>query len=309
VSKSIVAGSRGSKLALAQTQIVTERIRALFSDVDVRLVEIVTHGDRDQSIKLDVLERDGVFVRELEEGLLDGRIDMAVHSLKDVPTKIPAGLTLASVLEREDPRDVLITRGEKLAGLKPGAKIGTSSLRRTVQLANMRPDVVTVAIRGNVDTRMRKVADGEFDGVVLAAAGLVRLGWQDRITEYLPVEQFVPAVGQAALVIETRSDDENAREIATRLNHLPTWWSITAERAFLWAVGGGCSAPIAALANVCGDSLSLDGMVASVRTRRILRAVETGTVNEAGEIGRRLARRLLATGAGEFIAEAEGAAE
>ena len=133
MSKSIVAGSRGSKLALAQTQIVTERIRALFSDVDVRLVEIVTHGDRDQSIKLDVLERDGVFVRELEEGLLDGRIDMAVHSLKDVPTKIPAGLTLASVLEREDPRDVLITRGEKLAGLKPGAKIGTSSLRRTVR--------------------------------------------------------------------------------------------------------------------------------------------------------------------------------
>jgi len=277
----------------------------LFPDAGVTVTKVVTRGDRDRSLKMDFAEQDGVFIRELEAALLDGRIDMAVHSLKDVPTEIPAGCQLAAVLERDDPRDVLITNGETLAGLRPRGRIGTSSSRRSVQLANLRPDLIMSPIRGNVDTRVRKVLDGEYDGVVLAAAGLARLGWQNKITDYLPLEDFLPAVGQAALVIETRANDPDMQPIVSGINHPPTWESVAAERAFLLAVGGGCTAPIAALATVEGHSLRIDGMVASVRTRQVLRAVQVGAPEQAEETGRNLARRLLGMGAASFIAEAK----
>jgi hydroxymethylbilane synthase len=246
----------------------------------------------------------GVFVKELEEALLDGHIDLAVHSLKDMPTQIPEGLYLAAVTERNDPRDVLVSGEKKLAELPSGAKIGTGSLRRAIQLGLCRPDLEVCSIRGNIDTRLRKVVKGEFDGVILAAAALKRLGWEDRISEYLPVKEFLPAVGQGALAVEARCDDGDLAEICANLNHMPTWQSIAAERAFLSALGGGCRAPIAALASVDGDVISVEGMVADAGKKEILRSSEEGSAAAPEETGARLAKKLLSMGADEFLAEA-----
>ncbi|MDP2916911.1 MAG: hydroxymethylbilane synthase [Dehalococcoidia bacterium] len=300
----ITIGSRGSKLALIQAEFVANGIRRLFPKSEVTICKIVTQGDRNPTVQLDHMERVGVFVKELEEALLDGRIDLAVHSLKDVPTETPAGLRLAACPERADPGDVLVSRHGKLADMPQGAKLGTGSLRRSVQILNLRPDLQVCGIRGNVDTRLRKVASGEIDGVILAAAAMKRLGWEDRISDRLPVERFLPAVGQGALVIETRDNDQGTVDVICGLNHMPTLQSVTAERAFLSALGGGCRAPIAALGTVADDVLELDGMVASVSTRHILRATEIGSPEDAEKIGARLAQRLLAMGAADFIAEA-----
>ena len=304
MSRRIVLGSRGSKLALVQAESVAARIREASPGIDVTIARIVTGGDRNRDIQLDHTASVGVFVRELEEALLDCQVDLAAHSLKDMPTEIPSGLCLAAITERLDPRDVLVSRGEKLAELAHGAKIGTGSLRRAVQLVAWRPDLEVCGIRGNVDTRLRKMADGEFDGVILAAAGLKRLGWEDRITEYLPTEYFLPAVGQGALAVETRSDDREVTEIIAPLNDLPAWQSITAERAFLRALGGGCRAPIAALGRIEGTRLILEGMVADVKEMKMLRGREEGEPAAAEDIGVRLAQRLLAMGAEEYVARA-----
>jgi len=304
MGRKIVVGSRGSKLALIQAESIAARIREADPSIDVSICRIVTRGDRNRNVQLDRMAGIGVFVRELEEALLDGRIDLAVHSLKDMPTQMPSGLCLTAVAERLDPRDVLVSRGEKLSELASGARIGTGSLRRAVQVKACRPDLEVGSIRGNVDTRLRKVADGEFDGVILAAAGLKRLGWEDKINEYLPVAHFLPAVGQGALAVETRSNDREVIEAIAPLNHLPTWQGITAERAFLSALGGGCRAPIAALGRVEGTTLILEGMVADVQETKILRGLEEGDVMAAEDIGVKLAQRLLAMGAGEFLAEA-----
>ncbi len=304
MSKSIVVGSRGSKLALIQAESVVARIRETNPGIKVSISHIVTQGDRDPHIQFDQMEEIGVFVKELEEALLDGRIDLAVHSLKDMPTQIASGLCLAAVTERLDPRDVLVSRGERLVELAYGAKIGTGSLRRTVQLSVCRPDLEICGIRGNVDTRLRKVADGEFDGVILAAAALKRLGWENRISEYLPTEHSLPAVGQGTLAIETRLDDSKVVKIALPLNHRPTWQSITAERAFLSALEGGCRAPIAALGTINGTILKLEGMVADVGRKKILLSSEEGSNTAPEELGRRLAQKLIAMGAAEFLAEA-----
>ena len=185
-----------------------------------------------------------------------------------------------------------------------GARVGTGSLRRSVQVLNLRPDFEVVGIRGNVDTRLRKVASGEIDGVILAAAAMKRLGWEEKVSEYLPLEQFLPAVGQGALAIEARDNDKEVEEVVSHLNHLPTWQSVTAERAFLLALGGGCRAPIAALGTVSDGILKLDGMVASVTKRKFLRVTETGAPEDAEKIGVKLAERLLGMGASDFIAEA-----
>ncbi len=300
----IRVGTRGSKLALVQTGLVVARLKELAPGAEITTVRVETQGDRNPHVKLAHMENMGVFVKELEEALLDRRIDLAVHSLKDVPTEIPPGLILVAVMERIDPRDVLVTRGERLSELLPGSRIGTGSLRRSVQLACLRPDILVQSIRGNIDTRLHKVASSEFDGVILAAAALERLGWQDKVTEYLPLDAFLPAVGQAVLVIEMRQDD-SLRELVSQMNHVPTWQSVTAERSFLYALGGGCRAPIAALGMVSGESLKLDGMVASVRQNKILAAVIEGSVVEANGLGKRLADRLLEMGAADFIAEAE----
>jgi len=303
MSRGITVGSRGSKLALIQADSVITRIRATNPDIKVSISQIVTKGDRNRHLQLDHMADIGIFVKELEEALLDGRIDLAVHSLKDMPTQIPSGLHLAAVMERVDPRDVLVSRGERLDELAAGAKIGTGSLRRAVQLGACRPDLEVCGIRGNVDTRLRKVIDGEFDGVILAAAALKRLGWEDKVSEYLPVERFLPAVGQGALAIETRLDDEEVAGIIAPLNHLPTWQSITAERAFLNALGGGCRAPIAALGMVNGTILRLEGMVAEVGSNKILCSSEEDSNNKPEELGMRLAQKLLDMGAEVLIAE------
>ncbi len=301
----VVIGSRGSKLAMIQAESVAAKIREANPQIEVSVSRIVTEGDRDRRTQLDHMEGIGVFVKELEEALLDGRIDLAVHSLKDMPTEIPQGLTLAAVIKRLDPRDVLVSRAGKLAELPPGSRIGTGSLRRAAQFAAYRPDLEVCGIRGNIDTRLRKVFDKEFDGVILAAAALIRLGWEDKISEYLPVEHFLPAVGQGALGIEARLGDNEIAELISPLNHLPTWQSVTAERTFLSVLGGGCRTPIAALGTIKDSILKLEGMVADVSGEKMLRASEEGSAAHPKKVGVHLAQRMLLMGAEEFVSAAK----
>jgi len=248
---------------------------------------------------------EGIFVKELEDALLDRRIDMAVHSLKDMPTTIPDGLRLASVSERVDPRDVLVSRFGKLAELPSRAKIGTGSQRRAVQILSQCSDIQVCDVRGNIDTRLGKVFSGQLDGVVLAAAALIRLGLEGRITEYLPVDSFMPAVGQGALGIEIRAEDAQLAEIVASINHEPTWQSIAAERAFLKALGGGCRAPIAALGTVANGTIHLRGMVASPSGSGILWAEVEGSALAPEEVGNNLARRMTEMGAVALIERAK----
>jgi hydroxymethylbilane synthase len=297
--RKLIVGSRRSRLALLQTESVVARIKEVNPDIEVSITKIVTSGDRN---RLTGGTGTAIFVKELEEALLDNRIDIAVHSLKDLPTELPLGLCLLAVTERLDPRDALVANS-KLDELAPGAKIGTGSLRRTAQLMSYRPDLRTYPIRGNIDTRLSKVSSGEFDGVIVAAAAMLRLGWQERITEYLPLGDFLPAVGQGALVIEGRLDDEEIAGLVSSLNNLPAWQGVTAERAFLRAVGGGCRAPVAALGTVNGDTLKLRGMVLSISNGKELRALEEGSALSAEEIGVRLADKMKGMGAAEIIAE------
>ncbi len=301
----IVVGSRGSKLALVQTESVVNRLRKVAPGVEISTRKITTGGDRNTHVSLEQVEGTGFFVKELEEALLDGSVDLAVHSLKDVPSELPERLTLSAIPERADPRDVLVSKGTKLADLRHGAKIGTGSLRRTLQLTAMRPDVHPTSIRGNVDTRVGKVDSGEYDALVTAAAALVRLGLVDRIVEYFDTNSFLPAVGQGALAVESRKDDKETNEIVAAINDVLAWQSVMAERSFLFALGGGCQAPIAGLASVSGRTLSIDGLVASVRQHRIIRGQESGPATEAVQIGRNLAKKLLDQGGGQFIEEAK----
>ncbi|MBI2859936.1 MAG: hydroxymethylbilane synthase [Chloroflexi bacterium] len=302
----IVIGSRGSKLAMVQAHSVADRLRKRHPHLEITIERVKTYGDRATHVSLERMGGIGVFVKELEEALLDGRIDLAVHSLKDVPTEMPEGLYLAAVPERLDPCDVLVARAGGLEDLPPGAVVGTGSLRRSVQLLRRRPDLVIASVRGNVDTRLRKVYDSELDAVVLAAAALVRLGWEDRISQYLCVDDFLPAVGQGALVIEARSDDAHMSEILATLNDLAAWQATAAERAFLKEVGGGCRAPIAALGAIEGDRLKLEGMVADAAGLKMLRDREEGDAGSPEEVGLRLAQKMLAMGAGELLAEVVG---
>jgi len=303
VRRRLIVGSRGSRLALIQTESVVAKIREVNPNLEVSISKIVTQGDHNHYTQLERMAGTGVFVKEIEEALLDGRIDIAVHSLKDVPTEVPQKVCLLAVTERLDPRDVLVFGTGRLDELSPGSKIGTASLRRTVQLAQYRPDLKVCSLRGNIDTRLRKVFSGEVDGVILAAAAMLRLGWENRISEYLPMEPFLPAVGQGALVIEVRLGDEGVARLVSPINDLSTWQSITAERAFLRALGGGCRAPIAALGTVSNTTLKLKGMVADVSGKKVLYASEEGSAMSPEEIGARLAKKLLRMGASEFIAE------
>lgn len=299
----LVVGSRGSRLALLQTESVVARIKEANPDLDVGISKITTTGDRSRS-RLDSMGT-AMFVKELEQALLDGRIDIAVHSLKDVPTELPPRLCLRAVTGRLDPRDALVA-SSRLSELASGASIGTGSLRRTVQLMGCRPDLRARPIRGNIDTRLGKVLSGEFDGVIVAAAAMLRLGWEERITEYLPLEHFLPAVGQGALAIEARVDDADIAALVSPLNNITSWQGITAERAFLHALGGGCRAPVAALGTVNGSKLRLEGMVASISGQRVLRAAEEGSAQSAEQIGARLAEKMQGMGAAKIIAEARG---
>ncbi len=300
----IIVGCRGSRLALIQTASAVDLLKRAHPGLEIEIKKIATSGDRDRRRPLDRIGAN-VFVKEIEEALLGGRIDMAVHSLKDVPTDIPQGLCLLAVTERLDPRDVLISGKGRLDKLPPGSRIGTDSLRRAIQIRSCRPDLKIEGIRGNVDTRLRKVAQGEYDGVILAAAAILRLGWQERITEYLPLDTFLPAAGQGALVMEARVADEDIAGLVSPINNLPVWQCVTAERAFLKELGSGCRAPVAALGTTKGTTLKLDGMVASVTSLKTLRASEEGTALSAEEIGVSLAQKMIGMGASEIIAEAK----
>ncbi|MDQ1700835.1 MAG: hydroxymethylbilane synthase [Frankiaceae bacterium] len=298
----LTLGTRASALARTQSQLVADGIRGV-SDVEVSLVDIATEGDRSQGSQapLDLIGGTGVFVTALRERLLAGDIDLAVHSLKDLPTAPAAGLVVAAVPERADARDVLVSRGHVgFAALPPGARIGTGSPRRAAQLLAARPDLVVAPIRGNVDTRLRKMADGDYDAVVLAAAGLARLGRAVEITETFATDVLLPAPGQGALAVECRSDDPALAGLLARLDHAPTRAAVLAERSLLATLEAGCTAPVGAYA-VVHDALTLTGAVVAPDGTRMLRSVATGSVDAAESIGRRLAEDLLTAGAADLM--------
>jgi hydroxymethylbilane synthase len=308
----LTIGSRGSKLALWQAHWVRDQLAAAGFEIEIRIIK--TTGDKLQavapseplpaSMAQTVAEAGskGLFIKEIEEALLAREIDVAVHSLKDLPTIQPEGLTLGAVPHREDARDVFITpNGQSLGDIPTGGRVATSSLRRQTQLRALRPDLVYVAIRGNLDTRLRKLDRGECEALVLAAAGVHRLGLTERITSYFSHDQMCPAVGQGALGIEIRSDDALAREAVTRLDHGPTHHAVRAERAVLRRLGGGCQVPIAAHAEVAGSSLQLQGLVANLDGTKVIRAHAKGSASDPEELGAAVAEDLLHQGAREIL--------
>ncbi|HEY76376.1 MAG TPA: hydroxymethylbilane synthase [Thermoflexia bacterium] len=295
-------GTRRSALALWQAHWVVERMKRHTPHLQVQVVEVHTLGDRRRDLSLSQAGGVGLFVKELERALLQGEIDLAVHSLKDLPTRLPPGLALAAIPERGDPRDALVSRtGRPLSALPSGARVGTSSRRRAAQLLALRPDLRIADIRGNVDTRLRKVEEGRYDAAILAVAGLVRLGRADRITEVLSPEIMLPAVGQGALAVEVRADDERIRSLVAPLDHSPTRAATTAERAFLARLGGGCHAPVGAYAEVDGHQIHLRALVASPDGRTIIRGARQGATSEAEALGWALAEDLLARGADALV--------
>ena len=302
MSHPLIIGSRGSKLALWQAEQARERLQALNPQLDVHIEIIKTTGDV-KNDPLSVIGGKGVFTKELEDALLDGRIDIAVHSLKDLPTILPDGLSIAAICEREDARDALVlragTENGSLLHLPRGAVVGTSSQRRLAQLKALRGDVEVRDLRGNVDTRIRKLDGGQYDAVILASAGLVRLGLQDRISARISISEMLPAVGQGAIAIEARSDNEFAVQSVSRLDHRETRLACLAERAFLRGLGGGCQFPIAAHAVLDGDVLRLDGLVAKPDGSEILRGSSSGTDPES--LGASLAAELSAQGADSIL--------
>jgi hydroxymethylbilane synthase len=295
----LTIGSRGSQLALWQANWVKSRLETLGTECRIEIIK--TTGDKIQDVPLAKVGSKGLFTKEIEEALLAGTIDLAVHSLKDLPTVLPEGLTLAAIPEREDVRDALV--GTTLDALPHGAKVGTSSLRRAAQLRALRPDLVLETIRGNVDTRLRKQAEGQYDAIVLAAAGLRRLGWADRIAQTLEPETMCPAVGQGALAIETRDDQGEGYHACRQLNHRETEAAVTAERAVLAALGGGCQVPIGAHAILNGDSMYLRAVVISPDGATLIKKNVTGPAANAASMGRALADELLAAGGREILDE------
>ncbi|MDR3700002.1 MAG: hydroxymethylbilane synthase [Candidatus Sulfopaludibacter sp.] len=292
----LVIASRGSQLALWQAHWVEGQLTAAGHPCRIEIIK--TTGDKITDVPLAKVGSKGLFTKEIEEALLDGRADLAVHSLKDLPTELPAGLVLAAVPEREDPRDAVI--GKRLTELPDGARVGTSSLRRSAQLRKLRPDLVIESVRGNLDTRLRKLDEGRYDAILLAAAGLKRLGWAERIAEILPAEAMCPAVGQGALAIETRAGGPGF-DACSALDHAATHAAVTAERAVLASLGGGCQVPIGAHATVQGDTIRLLGVVASPDGSEIIRAESTGFVGEAEALGRRMGETLLGMGARQIL--------
>jgi hydroxymethylbilane synthase len=307
--RSLVLGTRGSRLAVWQAEWVQARLRESAPDVTVTLRRIKTSGDKILDVPLATIGGKGLFVKEIEDALLQGEIDLAVHSMKDVPTVLPKGLEILCVPAREDPRDALISREAKpLDRLPKGARVGTSSLRRQAQLLHHRPDLRIEMLRGNLDTRLRKLRDGEFDAVVVAAAGLKRMGWLEQVTEYLPSDVSLPAIGQGALGLEGRGDDAFVRGVVASLDDAPTRTAVTAERALLERLEGGCQVPIAAHARLSEGRLHLEGLVASVDGRRLVRDSIEGPVASARELGRRLAEQLLRRGGEAILNEIYGRA-
>ena len=306
MSRSLVIGSRGSKLALWQAEQAKARLLALNPEIDIRVEIIKTTGDV-KTDPLSVIGGKGVFTKELEDALLDGRIDLAVHSLKDLPTVLPNGLTISAICQRDDPRDALVVRDDlkarsgSILNLPENAVVGTSSQRRVAQLKALRGDVVVKDVRGNVDTRLRKLDEGQYDALILASAGLRRLELDHRIDAAISTEEMVPAVGQGAIAIETRADDEFTIETTSALDHEETRLCCLAERAFLRTLGGGCQFPIAAHAVIDEEVLRLDGLVSTPDGTQILRDQLSGALKNTDEIGSALAARLIERGANSLL--------
>ncbi|MBN1548975.1 MAG: hydroxymethylbilane synthase [Syntrophaceae bacterium] len=295
-------GTRGSKLALTQSGWIADRIRERYPGLPVELVVIKTQGDIMQDVSLAKIGGKGLFVKEIEESLLDGDVDLAVHSMKDVPVELPDGLEILITPRREDPRDVFISRnGQGIENMLPGARIGTGSLRRGVQLANRFELLEVVPIRGNLDTRIRKVADKVLDGVIVAAAGMKRMGWEERISQYLPAETLLPAACQGILGLETRQDNPLIANLQF-LHDEKTWQEMMGERAFLRRLGGGCQLPVAAYGEVRDGSFHLAALVGSLDGKTIIRQDISGPSAEAHALGDTLARHILERGGREILA-------
>ena len=302
--KKILVGSRDSVLAMWQTQFVIDRLLEVTDAYEFEIVSLKTKGDKILDVSLAKIGDKGLFTKELELGLLNGEIAFAVHSMKDMPTALPEGLQISSMLKRHNPADVLISeRYDSFAALPQGAKVGTSSLRRRAQLLHQRPDLEIHDLRGNLQTRMRKMKEEQFDGIILAAAGVERLGWQDKITEELSYEVCLPAVSQGVIGVETRSDDAEVIALVQLVNDVETQWCVEAERALLQALEGGCQIPIAAYGQLEGNQLVLDGLVGSLDGKTIIRDRISGSVENRLQLGQQLAQRLAAQGGQAILDE------
>ncbi|TDQ37944.1 hydroxymethylbilane synthase [Aureibacillus halotolerans] len=304
--RTITIGSRRSQLALTQTRWVIEKLKANNVPFSFEIEEIVTKGDRILDVTLSKIGGKALFVKEIEQALLEERIDMAVHSMKDVPSEVPEGFVIACIPEREDERDAFIsTSGQRLEELPEGAVIGTSSLRRGAQVLAKRPDVRIVPLRGNIDTRLKKLKDEPFDAIILAAAGLKRMGWSEEVvTEYLAPTEFIPAVGQGALALECRKEDSALIEALQALHHKETALRVDAERAFLYDIEGSCQIPVAGWAELYEDGVRLTALVASPDGKTILQ--ETVTGKDPNAVGKEAARRLVDRGAKDLLKSLEG---
>ena len=297
-------GTRASKLALAQAQWVLKRISAEYPDIEVELVTVKTKGDRVRDRPLSAIGGKGLFVKEIEEALQREDIDIAVHSLKDVPAELPGNLHIGIIPEREDPCDVIISKDNaSLEGLPKNSRIGTSSLRRAAQLLHHRPDLKIVPLRGNLDTRIRKLHSLDMHAIIVAAAGLKRMGLAGQITQILPADLMLPAIGQGALGLELRLDDQHTGTMVMFLDHYPTRVAVEAERAFLKELKGGCQLPVAGFGKLTDGTLCLDGMVADVWGKKVVRDRVSGSPGDAKALGAALAHRVLDAGAREILEE------
>jgi len=304
--QTIRIGTRSSALALWQARWIVGQLQTLHPQARFTVVEVQTQGDRDREVPLYQVGSVGLFVKELEIALLKEEIDIAVHSLKDMPSQLPPGLTIAAVPKREDPRDALVSRlGLSLEELPQGARVGTGSRRRAAELLTARHDLRILNIRGNVDTRLRKAESEPYDAVVLAVAGLVRLGRVERITQILPPEIMLPAGGQGALAVEVRAGDRHAADLAARLDHPPTRHAVSAERAFLARLGGGCHAPVAAYAVEEDGHIRLRALASSPDGKTLVRGERRGPATHWEGLGRGLAEELLAQGAADLLRQLE----
>ncbi len=309
----LVIGTRGSKLALWQAEWVASLLKKLHPGLSIEINKIKTTGDKIQDVPLAKVGGKGLFVKEIEESLLGGESDIAVHSMKDVPSEFPQGLQLTAILKREDPRDAFISRLSQedpiykdLNDLPKGARVGTSSLRRACQLRRLRPDLGIETLRGNLDTRLRKLDEGLYDAIILAAAGIIRLGWSKRITAYIDTSTMLPAVGQGAVGIESRTADDAVNDLIRPLNDERDSLCVKAERAFLRRLEGGCQVPIAAHATIEGDIMTIEGLVGTLSGDRIVRDSLQANRQDAEILGITLAERLLRQGADEILKEVYG---
>ena len=307
MAKTVRIGTRGSPLALAQTRWVEAQLQSQHPGLATELVIIKTTGDKLKDVPLAQVGGKGLFIKEIEEALLAGDVDLAVHSLKDMPAEMPPGCTLGAVPPREDCRDAFISqRYDSLGEIPPGGRVGTGSLRRKVQILHRRPDLEVVHLRGNVDTRLRKLETEGLDAIILAAAGLKRLGLGHIPRAYLAATEMLPAIGQGALGLEVRSDDGEMLELLKPLNHRPTQVAVTGERGFLARLEGGCLVPVAALGRLEGETLTLEALISDLTGRRVLQDRLVGPPEEAEAMGRRLAEMLLARGGGAILQEIFG---